>query len=582
MSHLFHAAIVPNREIMAVGLTIFPPRSNLIADLRANRIHAFRDLKAYVCTAGQDECDAEFFGDRDAWFEHELKEHRARYKCSLCNHRPLSPKDIRNHIQTVHGPFTSDQLRMLQDAGREAVTSFRAQDCPFCFDWRDNLRKKSNPRVGLGSPDQNTPDILVSASRFKRHVATHQEQLAIFALPRAAEEDGTPVLGSVGVSNSDAPSLTKPVDPQEWDEAEASSSSPSSGEVDTSQRAKSHPDGKFEYVVSMQGGAKFVRRQKSAGQTAEDYPESSGKDIRNEHGIRNISPFDTKYWSEKGLEYLLRTEKTWSSGPEVPAPAHHGEKRSLDTPEYKYAVGHDTHEEDVTIRNKGQYLNTTRDIGKGSYVHGDDGEADEAASDSNPLGRSPMTPAVGRENRPGRGLETGAFYGYEFTSPSDLARYDLEYSTRSSRQKTKNSHDDVTIYDNLELSSPASRRVPKEEGIDLHYTNPSYKQGVSNPDDSLRQHSHTRGPNPDNPAFNESFPTSPTAPCDRVTSRKIDSSAHPDARWTKISRDVVSPEALAIGKERFEVRDDFVVVLRVLTREEITRYAGETAALRGK
>ncbi|KAK2062946.1 hypothetical protein LY76DRAFT_642836 [Colletotrichum caudatum] len=54
----------------------------------------------------------------------------------------------------------------------------------------------------------------------------------------------------------------------------------------------------------------------------------------------------------------------------------------------------------------------------------------------------------------------------------------------------------------------------------------------------------------------------------------------PGARWTKISRKIVNPEALTIGKERFEVRDDFVIVLRVLSKEEIQAYAAATQVLR--
>ncbi|KAI0388960.1 hypothetical protein F5Y17DRAFT_450986 [Xylariaceae sp. FL0594] len=56
----------------------------------------------------------------------------------------------------------------------------------------------------------------------------------------------------------------------------------------------------------------------------------------------------------------------------------------------------------------------------------------------------------------------------------------------------------------------------------------------------------------------------------------------PGARWTKISRKKVNPEALSLGKERFEVRDDFVIVLRVLNKEEIQEYAVVTAKLREK
>ncbi|KAG6130039.1 hypothetical protein E4U25_003705 [Claviceps purpurea] len=54
----------------------------------------------------------------------------------------------------------------------------------------------------------------------------------------------------------------------------------------------------------------------------------------------------------------------------------------------------------------------------------------------------------------------------------------------------------------------------------------------------------------------------------------------PGARWTKINRKIVNPEALTVGKERFEVRDDFVIVLRVLSKDEIQEYAAATQVLR--
>lgn len=54
----------------------------------------------------------------------------------------------------------------------------------------------------------------------------------------------------------------------------------------------------------------------------------------------------------------------------------------------------------------------------------------------------------------------------------------------------------------------------------------------------------------------------------------------PDSRWTKISRRMVNPEALEAGKERFEAKEDFVIVLRVLTREEVQAYATATRQIR--
>ena len=56
----------------------------------------------------------------------------------------------------------------------------------------------------------------------------------------------------------------------------------------------------------------------------------------------------------------------------------------------------------------------------------------------------------------------------------------------------------------------------------------------------------------------------------------------PDARWTKISRKLVNPAALELGKERFEERDDFVIVLRVLSRDEVQGYAEVTEKIRGE
>jgi hypothetical protein len=56
----------------------------------------------------------------------------------------------------------------------------------------------------------------------------------------------------------------------------------------------------------------------------------------------------------------------------------------------------------------------------------------------------------------------------------------------------------------------------------------------------------------------------------------------PTARWTKIDRRLVNPAALEAGNERYEERPEFVIVLRVLTKEEIQAYALKTQELRRK
>ncbi|KAL4929904.1 uncharacterized protein BDV17DRAFT_51795 [Aspergillus undulatus] len=54
----------------------------------------------------------------------------------------------------------------------------------------------------------------------------------------------------------------------------------------------------------------------------------------------------------------------------------------------------------------------------------------------------------------------------------------------------------------------------------------------------------------------------------------------PGARWTKIDRRLVNPAALEEGRERFEERPEYVIVLRVLTKEEIQAYATRTEEMR--
>jgi len=56
----------------------------------------------------------------------------------------------------------------------------------------------------------------------------------------------------------------------------------------------------------------------------------------------------------------------------------------------------------------------------------------------------------------------------------------------------------------------------------------------------------------------------------------------PGARWTKINRMLVNPAALEAAHERYEERDDYVIVLRVLSREEIQKHADKTKEIRGK
>ncbi|KAK2795224.1 hypothetical protein FQN52_006154 [Onygenales sp. PD_12] len=54
----------------------------------------------------------------------------------------------------------------------------------------------------------------------------------------------------------------------------------------------------------------------------------------------------------------------------------------------------------------------------------------------------------------------------------------------------------------------------------------------------------------------------------------------PGARWTKVDRKLITPAALE--GERYEERPDYIIILRVVTREEIEQFAIKTAEIRAK
>lgn len=81
----------------------------------------------------------------------------------------------------------------------------------------------------------------------------------------------------------------------------------------------------------------------------------------------------------------------------------------------------------------------------------------------------------------------------------------------------------------------------------------------------------------------EAFPTDPVFLREGVAPKQASSSGIPiTARWTKIPRNMVVPEALQGGRERYEAQEDCVVVLRVLTKDEIQEYRNMTRLMRSE
>ncbi|KAG6355242.1 hypothetical protein INS49_004324 [Diaporthe citri] len=167
------------------------------------KIHAYRDLKAYVCTTGREECETNMFGDRDSWFSHELEHHHSLYMCKLCGSQYTDKKVLQQHLFDKHGPYSNDEILSVIEHGKLVPSQLKAQDCPFCDDWASILSHRRHQTEGRASSSIQQADILVSLTHFKRHVATHQEQLAIFSAPRLVDDDEEHSHGAVE-ANSEA------------------------------------------------------------------------------------------------------------------------------------------------------------------------------------------------------------------------------------------------------------------------------------------------------------------------------------------------------------------------------------------
>lgn len=141
------------------------------------------DLKPYVCTFRG--CDTKLFSDRHDWFDHELKEHRVQWSCRFCNEEPFKSRSrFEHHVRDKHvQSIKEDQLAHILEISRAPVQGIPAADCPFCFDFESKLRE-DNPSI------HPSEIIVVTNAQFRRHVGSHMQRLALFAIaPRTSSHD---------------------------------------------------------------------------------------------------------------------------------------------------------------------------------------------------------------------------------------------------------------------------------------------------------------------------------------------------------------------------------------------------------
>ncbi|RAL08589.1 uncharacterized protein BO97DRAFT_353699 [Aspergillus homomorphus CBS 101889] len=177
-----------------------------------------------------------------------------------------------------------------------------------------------------------------------------------------------------------------------------------------------------------------------------------------------------------------------------------------------------------------------------------------------------------------------------YTSDEDLKKYRREPSAhrrRDGSDASASSSDRVPQYLNVNHASrhrSHSRRRPEEISV----KDGSRQERFGSPDELKKSDSAAaKDQEPPTPKGilkppRAKFPEEPNPVREGVAPLK---DAHkkgipPGARWTKIDRRLVNPAALELGRERYEERSEYVIVLRVLTKEEIQAYAVKTQEIR--
>lgn len=142
----------------------------------------YEDLRPYVCTFPH--CEPGLFASRRLWFEHELAEHRRSWTCQFCEHQPYrSSEQLKAHLAAAHEGQCEDteMLALIAESSSQPLANICADACPLCNDKWYTVPQDLHGHTML----------VVSIEDFRKHLGTHLEKLALFAIPLAFEGNST-------------------------------------------------------------------------------------------------------------------------------------------------------------------------------------------------------------------------------------------------------------------------------------------------------------------------------------------------------------------------------------------------------
>ncbi|KAI0869699.1 hypothetical protein GGS24DRAFT_478076 [Hypoxylon argillaceum] len=531
--------------------------------------HVLRDLRPYICLVEDCETGNREYSRRHEWMNHMFQKHWKSWPCPYqCGWDGTTETNLRQHVTRIHGPKTNMELdAMIARCGQiRLISASSPVVCPLC------------------------QHILESVQQYQRHVGRHQVDLALFALPRienddsesdeAREDQGTISTRSGSYSEAISDGISPTASPRVAGTTENNEEGDKAPQQDNN--VNGHPT-------------------RQMGEPAPNIPDPSPNiAMVADQDIDDISRHSEKMELERRIKDKL--DRDWPATLEE----HAREMNKIldQLSEYDMALKVPT--------------GSVIEVGNVKIHSTEGGEVNVGRTGTPQAGNDRGTSAYGDLRNVLRDQDVGKRTGI----PSNLV---INYPD------TPNPLDVDELFNSLGIEANEDRhpflgqnRSPKREGeaaqkeeyglerlqkqpeeikLDAEVEQPEqYRDGTARGKEELRE---------DETELDATYFERKVDPLENQAQGNIGIDSLEDAeaehlyqlrreqmakkvverreaantagvRWTKISRKKVSPEALTVGKEEFKVGDDFVIVERILSEEEVEAYATATRQLRGK
>lgn len=117
---------------------------------------------------------------------HELEHHRRQWECQRCKEKVFESKQtLLDHIHSTHkdSSLSGDLLSQVAEVSSQLVVETNAE-CPFCEELGVEVIRRAQQ---MGREILDDQAVLIPVEEFQKHIASHQEQLALFAIPQTIE-----------------------------------------------------------------------------------------------------------------------------------------------------------------------------------------------------------------------------------------------------------------------------------------------------------------------------------------------------------------------------------------------------------